>query len=355
MNHQNCLTWLKSQNEYPKFYWKNKYSQESIASSGIKKKLSKLTPSKHFANCVFDFELHNMNIWVPKYEVSSLQPFEKFNNSLDRIEKYEIVHKSFLPDFSLWKNLLLKAKDIQKVVLARTTYLKLDKTICPFLLMQRLEKKAGSAHLFFYQPHEGTTLLGASPETLFMREEDCIFSEAIAGTRKLGKTESENRQIFHEFINSKKDIEEFSYVDNFLSDNFRELCKNYKKSELNILKTPWVQHFQKTFQGQLKEQLSDWSLLKKFHPTPAVGGIPVNDALAFIEKNEPFARNYYAAPIGRASKDKSEFAVGIRSCLIKNDTIQVFAGTGLVKDSQPQSEWEELDSKTRWIYEMLNA
>ena len=116
-----------------------------------------------------------------------------------------------------------------------------------------------------------------------------------------------------------------------------------------------MQHLYKKFSCELKTPLLDRDLLDALHPTPAVGGTPRDKALSYIKKNEPFDRGWYAGPIGWISPVKSDIVVAIRSALIKDDTIHLFAGTGIVQGSIPLKEWEELDNKTAQFMDLFHA
>ena len=94
-------------------------------------------------------------------------------------------------------------------------------------------------------------------------------------------------------------------------------------------------------------------LVNALHPTPAVGGDPQTEALAIIKRVEGIDRRRYAGPVGWiAANGDGEFAVGIRSAEVKANTAHLFAGVGLVKDSDPQSELEETEAKFKT---MLNT
>src|SRR5699024_1519296 len=85
-----------------------------------------------------------------------------------------------------------------------------------------------------------------------------------------------------------------------------------------------------------------FDLIKTLHPTPALGGVPTNKALQFIRAEEPFDRGWYGAPIGWLDgAGNSEFAVAIRSGLIQKDEMSLFAGCGVMADSDPEEEYEE--------------
>ena len=87
-------------------------------------------------------------------------------------------------------------------------------------------------------------------------------------------------------------------------------------------------------------------LVKKFHPTPAVAGTPTSKAIEIINKYEKIDRGWYSGPIGWFDSDgEGEFNVALRSALIKNQTIFIYAGCGIINDSIPQNEWDESELK----------
>jgi menaquinone-specific isochorismate synthase len=76
-----------------------------------------------------------------------------------------------------------------------------------------------------------------------------------------------------------------------------------------------------------------------------VCGFPKKAALGYLQKNEPFQRNWYAGALGWSTQNASEWIVTIRSCLIEKNTVKLYAGTGIVQDSCWSSEWDELEAK----------
>lgn len=333
---------LTASNQYPKFFFKSKATGKMSASVG---KASSLTPDQ---NCVCSFHLQTMDLWSSQEErlVSRLDPLQS--------KKYTLVDRINTPCFETWKKLIRLGKSLDKIVLARKHTLIFDDIICPFDLLQRLLQNHASHFLFLYQKDPDTTFLGASPETLFYRKNNTLFTQALAGTQKRGKTLQEDKHIEKALLNDAKELQEFSYVKDDLKAKMDRFCSSYKVSSLGVLKTLSVQHLQTTFQGILKKTVHDLDLVKSFHPTPAVGGVPISRSLSFLKTHEPFERGYYAAPIGKISKEESEFAVAIRSCMIYKNTLSIYSGTGIVQDSDPKREWEELNDKMKWILDVIN-
>ena len=97
--------------------------------------------------------------------------------------------------------------------------------------------------------------------------------------------------------------------------------------------------------GTLKDGVTDAGLLEALHPTPAVGGYPRDRALGEIRDLEPFDRGWYAGPVGWIGAEASEFAVGIRSGLVRGRTLDLYSGAGIVAGSVPDEEWAEIEQK----------
>ena len=124
-----------------------------------------------------------------------------------------------------------------------------------------------------------------------------------------------------------------------------------KEPVLHPLKN--LQHLYTPVTGVLSKGFSIFDVVKNLHPTPALGGTPTEESLAFIREHELLDRGWYGAPIGWVdSNDNGEFAVAIRSGLIQGDSASLFAGCGVLADSDPEMEFEETRIK---MLPMLNV
>ncbi|HET6871466.1 MAG TPA: chorismate-binding protein, partial [Sporolactobacillaceae bacterium] len=115
-----------------------------------------------------------------------------------------------------------------------------------------------------------------------------------------------------------------------------------------ILKVKDVQHLYTPISGMAKDQVSLLDIVEKLHPTPALGGQPREKAMMLIKQLEAFNRGWYASPIGWLDAEGyGEFAVAIRSALIKSDRAWAYAGCGVVEASDPVAELEETRLKLK--------
>lgn len=245
---------------------------------------------------------------------------------------------------------LIRRSELEKVVLARTCTLELAEAPDPFALTAALKQKAQGAFVFCVQS-DTEAFLGATPERLFVRNQRQILSEAIAGTRRRGKTSSEDTKLGKQLLKSEKDLREFSPVQIYLQNALSPLCVAPPSfTPISIHQTQNVQHLYSRCSGRLKETVTDEEILLHLHPTPALCGTPKNKAYSVIRELEPFERGLYGGAIGWTTPEASEWIVGIRSCLIRGRTATLFSGTGIVEGSDPEEEWDELNQKLK-LYE----
>lgn len=241
----------------------------------------------------------------------------------------------------------LQQDAISKVVLARRTTWEPSGLPSPHVLAARLFEDAPNCFHFLLRPGQGkSAFFGASPELLYARYGRELLSEAVAGTRRRGASSEEDRRLARELWESEKEQQEHRFVANMIGGVLGSLCQTMRREEPpSVLKLARVQHLRTPFTGELLPSVDDADLLGALHPTPATGGTPREEALAWIRRMEEFDRGFYAAPLGRISRTESIFTVAIRSGLAAGDALHVFAGAGIVPGSDPTREWDELEKK----------
>ena len=123
-----------------------------------------------------------------------------------------------------------------------------------------------------------------------------------------------------------------------------------------LLKNKQVQHLYTPITGQLVDNMPLTAVVTSLHPTPALGGVPREAALAYIAAHEKWPRGLFAGPVGYFTADNSgEFVVGIRSMYVNQLTHQatLFAGAGIVADSDAQQEYDETGLKFEPMRQLL--
>lgn len=375
------ISWLASQDIYPKVYWKDKHTKTICMALGALLCYSKIPYIEQteevdlrffggipFPESAWKEELPSTSFWLPRFEVvqtddkiTLLAHFINQNpdplvfkqlkpeNPIEQITS--CVKISHSPSWVEWeKNVkhVLSIKNLEKIVLARQTQFT---TIPSWPLFQNLEEKAETATCFAFQFSKDSTFLGATPETLFHRKKNVVFSEAIAGTRLRGINEDE---LAHELKFSAKDNREFNFVKTFIEQALLPLSSQLNWQEDQILRTTSVQHLYNRAMATLAADCTDQKLLAALHPTPAVCGTPTQEALKLLKSLEPFQRGWYSGAIGWLGTKGADIAVGIRSALVTSSCLKVFAGAGIIRESNPLKEWEELEAKTVTFCKILS-
>jgi len=267
-------------------------------------------------------------------------------------DTFAYLSRTDIPDRAEWLRTVETALDIlqtgklDKVVLSRSTALTFAHSPNPLLLLKRLKDIEPFAYHFYLQPARGYAFLGATPERLFKRQRNLIHSEALAGTCGRGTTPVEDVALGEALLRSEKEYHEHRIVLDDIKAILEQHCRYLAISETpQLMKQSKVQHIYSLLEGRLLDTVADVELLRLLHPTPAVGGLPRDKALLEIAALEPFDRGWFAGPVGWIGHDATEFAVGIRSAIVHDRSLRLFAGAGIVEGSVPELEWQEIETK----------
>jgi menaquinone-specific isochorismate synthase len=284
----------------------------------------------------------------------------RFVESADEVDLAKPVSRTDVPDREGWTHTveqalqMLYAGALEKIVLARESRFDFPAPLDAAEVLRRLTTRVGRAFRFYFQPERGTAFLGASPERLYKRHGRHVESEAVAGTRPRGATAVEDESMSLELLASEKDVREHRFVVEALVAGFASLCGAVQRGdELSLLKLSECQHLYRRIEGILAETCSDAEILRVLHPTPAVGGSPKREAMEWIGRLEPFDRGWYAGPVGWVGRDAAEFAVALRCGLVRDASISVYSGAGIVPGSTPSGEWDEIEGKMTNLLRVL--
>jgi len=244
---------------------------------------------------------------------------------------------------------------LEKIVLARKSVFDFDVTLRSCALLKHLKEDTPNCFHFLFQPNDSTAFLGATPERLFKRSALKIKTEAIAGTRPRNGDDLLDKSLAEELLNSDKDAREHEYVTRTIFDSLNGLCHSVDADPIfQLRKLKGSQHLVTRFSGFLKDNIIDRHIISSLHPTPAVAGSPTDTALKTIGQLEPFDRGWYAGPVGYVGHDQTEFAVAIRSGLIQNNQLSLYAGAGIVQGSTAEEEWNEIENKISNFISVFN-
>jgi len=235
---------------------------------------------------------------------------------------------------------------VRKVVLARRMDIAFSETPNPFLFIRHFLQMKSPAYFFCLQFTATSAFVGSSPERLLARTGRTVSSEALAGTRRRGKSLEEDLALKRDLLTSTKERHEHQLVQDHIQTALAPFCDDLESAtEPTVLPLILVQHLLQVTTGHLRDDIQDAALVKALHPTPAVGGVPTQAALDLIRSFEAFDRGWYAAPVGIISRDHVDLSVAIRSGLLHGSTLSLYCGAGIVEHSDPLSEWEETETK----------
>ena len=252
----------------------------------------------------------------------------------------------------------IRAGALDKVVLARVCEARLDATIDAAASLAYLDTHYGDSYRFLFEPRPHHAFLGATPELLVSITGRAVTTMALAGSAARGQTPDEDETLAAALLASAKDRHEHELVVAAVRAHLAEAADELTTpSAPVVLRLRNIQHLLTPIAGRLR-QPGDGALqlARRLHPTPAMGGVPPERALAFLRHAEPVPRGWYAAPIGWIdSALDGVFAVGIRSAITQHDRAWLYAGAGIVASSSPEREWAETALKFRPMLGALDA
>ncbi|WZH36584.1 MAG: isochorismate synthase [Microbacterium enclense] len=255
----------------------------------------------------------------------------------------------------------LRSGRLDKVVLARTLVADLPPDVPRAALVQALFDANPTAFGFGFDL--GTTadprvFFGASPELLIRRVGTDVRSVPLAGSLPRSADPEIDRARAAALATSSKDLGEHRFVVDAIAAALGPFCRSlHVPDRPDVVATPTMWHLGTTIEGVLEDPtVTSAELALALHPTPAVGGVPTADAVAAIAALEPVPRGPFAGPVGWTdATGDGEWALGIRSAEIVGRTIRLFAGAGIVSDSEPDREIEETGAKFRTLLRALGA
>jgi menaquinone-specific isochorismate synthase len=249
----------------------------------------------------------------------------------------------------------VRSGHLDKVVLAQAVDMVLPQPINLFEAIQHLQALYPDCYVFSIGNGRGQYFIGASPERLLSVRQDHFAIDALAGSAPRGHTPAEETIYAQQLLVSQKDLHEHHVVVNYIQDRLTQLGLDLQVADSpQLLKLSNIQHLRTLIQGKIPEHLHLFDLLAVLHPTAAVAGVPREKACEFIYQHESFSRELYAAPLGWVdTQGNGEFAVGIRSALIQDRRVRLYAGAGIVADSDPDLEVAEVQLKLQALLQAL--
>jgi anthranilate synthase component 1 len=250
--------------------------------------------------------------------------------------------------------MVLKAKeyilagDIFQVVLSQR--LSLPFRLPPFALYRALRRLNPSPFLFFIDLG-GFAIVGSSPEILVRLRDGTVTIRPIAGTRPRGATPAEDRALAEDLLADPKELAEHLMLLDLGRNDVGRVAEvgSVKVTEKNVIELySHVMHIVSNVEGKLAKGKDAMDALIAGFPAGTVSGAPKVRAMEIIEELEPQRRGIYGGCVGYFGAGGSmDTCITLRTAVVKDGTMYIQAGAGLVADSKPESEHQECWNKAR--------
>ena len=258
---------------------------------------------------------------------------EGFEAAVDRIKEYIVEG------------------DAMQVVLSQRMSIPFS---APPLDLYRALRSLNPSPYMYYLDLGDFHVVGSSPEILVHLEENLVTVRPIAGTRPRGKDEAEDMALEADLLADPKELaEHLMLIDLGRNDAGRvsEVGSVELTEKMVIERYSHVMHIVSNVTGRIRQGMSAIDVLRATFPAGTVSGAPKIRAMEIIDELEPVKRGVYAGAVGYlAWSGNMDTAIAIRTAVIKDGTLHIQAGAGIVADSVPANEWEETMNKGRAIF-----
>lgn len=238
------------------------------------------------------------------------------------------------------------AGDVVQVVVSQR--FERESTVVPFNIYRALRVINPSPYMYYLDTGDAK-VVGSSPEILVRLEGKKVVLRPIAGTRRRGDTDSEDKVLEEELKKDPKEIAEHIMLVDLGRNDVGRVAKtgSVNVTELmSVERYSHVMHLVSNVEGDLKEGLDSFDVLKASFPAGTVTGAPKVRAMEIIEELESTKRGLYAGAVGYFSySGNMDTCITIRTLVIKDNKVYVQSGAGIVADSEPEKEYTETVNK----------
>lgn len=242
----------------------------------------------------------------------------------------------------------LRQKRFEKLVLSRSWKLDVPLTFSPVKAFYEACRKYRYSYVYLCHTPQTGMWLGSTPEILLSGEEDGWNTVALAGTQSL--QDGKLPQVWDD-----KNREEQGYVSSYIRSRLHSFGIQPTESEPYPAFAGALSHLKTDFHFSLPDNKNLGDLLKLLHPTPAVCGLPKEEAYQFIRENEKYDRRYYSGFIGTLNpQGKTDLYVNLRCMNIQADALTLYAGGGLLASSELEDEWQETEKKMQTMLNLVD-
>ena len=266
------------------------------------------------------------------------------------------------PDDAAWDQRVRRAAEavadgrLDKVVLARRLTSLLSRPVDP----ARITKALARAHpqcCVFSLPCGRGRVIAASPELLAVKRGNQLVSNAVAGTARRHGDPGEDAAAAAALVASVKERREHAVVVNAIASSLTEICHEVeRRPEPHVMPLRFLQHLWTPITGRLRAGIGLIDVVTRLHPTPAVLGSPAQAAIDWLRDIGERRDGLYTGIAGWVDREgDGDAAVVLRSAYIEDRTAVLWAGAGIMADSDPRAELAETEMKLASLMEVLNA
>ncbi|ODP97708.1 hypothetical protein BGL48_13360 [Salinivibrio sp. SS3] len=382
------VAWLDAQPVYPKTYWQSRDGREEVLVLGAGRQFSQLSaaqasllPDQRIWGCVAfddapgygDFFLPVVELirrdqqWHLSVNLSEACDSQAVLNQIiwqgrPLVAQHAVVREeTHTPSRVQWRQSVrcalthMEQTALQKVVLARQTRLSLNAPISAGQLLQHSQQHNVESFHFLFATGPDDAFVGSTPERLYRRRDCRVTTEAVAGTVRRGASFSDDHRLGEWLLRDTKNVHENQLVvDDIFAGLRRHALTITVDPEPHLIVLRHLQHLRRRISAIIGPGVDDAVLLSALQPTAAVAGLPRENARTFLAE-QGIARGRYSGAVGYLSQRESQFCVAIRSAQVTENTVDLYAGAGIVPGSDPDAEWEELDNKLTTLRQCLPA
>ncbi|MDQ7024294.1 MAG: isochorismate synthase [Anaerolineae bacterium] len=250
--------------------------------------------------------------------------------------------------YGVWERIITDATkrmtigELNKVVLSRVAEVRFAERVHVDSALDYLAQTYPETYRFLFEPRPYHAFYGATPELLASVNGKQVETMALAGSIRRGNSLAEDDIYGNELLNSPKDSYEHQLVIDGVKSRLEALTENLNIGTTGIMRLSNIQHIHTPISGTLRQDNGVIPVVEALHPTPALGGNPRELAMKLIGDYEPAPRGWYGAPVGWLDRHMNgQFGVAIRSAVAQDKRVWLYAGAGIVADSEPQKEWDE--------------
>ncbi|EII2375070.1 isochorismate synthase [Staphylococcus pseudintermedius] len=303
------------------------------------------------------FDGSKNNLFVPESVVvkkndkknKKLQNNKKIQSN-KRIDSYSIPCESYYKDSVNRAINAIHNGEFKKIVLSRKNVITFEKKLCPYQIYSNLDANNSNGFIY-YSEKDNNYFIGASPELLIRKKDNMIETNPLAGSRPKYDNDDLNELMKSELKNSKKDLLEHSLVVEYIEKKLKPIC-----SQLHVPTCPEIigsdkmWHLSTKIHGNLKESISSLELAQILHPTPAILGDKPEMLMRHLYDYEGYDRGFYSGYVGWMDYNgDGEWVISLRCGETENNKVSVYAGAGIVSDSNAEEEFKETEAKMQTL------